>query len=141
MLRPHREATRRVKSPTWLLGGCPRLWCHHHHGCSGHVSHPVLPVSPLPWEQGFSSRVYSVAHNIRFEDKYLMSEPGASAISAALPALPGSSFLDQSAFCMPSSTRSQGTIKAEDQYIRTDYHYRIWSFSEQTVSVKLGLLQ
>jgi len=133
-------ARSRVKSLASLLGGCPRFWSHRHRGCWGHTPHPGLPVSPLHWEQGCSTRLYGVADDIRFEDKYLTSEPDASAVSAAIPALPGSPFLNQSAFCMPSATRSQDTIKAEDQYIRTDYRYRIWSFSEQTVPVKLGLL-
>lgn len=68
-----------------------------------------------------------------------MSEPGASATSAAIPALPSTSSLNQSTFCIPSTTRSQGIIKSEDQYFHMDYRYWIWSFSEQTVSVKLSL--
>lgn len=138
-----------MKSPTSPVRSCPCLWSHCHHGCLGHAPHPGLPISPFPWQQCCSSHICCVADDIRFEDKYLMSEQGASvswmkpahsAISVSILALPGSSFLNQSAFCVPSSTRSQGTIKAEDQYICTGYCYRIWSFSEQTMSVKLILL-
>lgn len=118
-LPPQRLPEPLVPSPAWMLR--PRI-------------SPRSPNLTPPWGAGL------LQPRLRFEDKYLSSEPCASAISAAIPALPGSSFLNQSAFCMPSSSRSQVTIKAEDQYICTDYRYQIWSFSEQTVSVKLRLL-